>query len=148
MNSRILFALLFLAFPVVMHADVLLKTTQTWEGAQLVYPEGQAEVTSIKLLLPQGQVSPFHCHPVPTFGYVVKGTIEVETIDGKKTLIREGESAVEVFRTVHRGKAVDGDVEIVVFYAGAVGVPTTVLPENDVNHAHCNPPSKRSSALK
>jgi hypothetical protein len=43
-----------------------------------------------------------------------------------------------VMRTVHRGKALKGPVEIVVFYAGAQDVPTTVLPADDVDHQYCD----------
>ena len=70
-------------------------------------------------------------------GYILKGQVEVETKDGKKVILSEGESAVEVMRTLHRGRAIDGPVEIIVFYAGAKDFPTTVLPENDPNHEHC-----------
>ena len=120
------------------HSEELLKTTSTWEGGEIIYPEGKAEVTSFKLKIEEGEVTKFHCHPVPTLGYILKGHVEVETKDGKKTILKEGESAVEVLRTVHRGKAVGGPVEIVVFYAGATNLPNTVLPESDPEHAYCN----------
>ena len=120
------------------HSEELLKTTSTWEGGEIIYPEGKAEVTSFKLKIEEGEVTKFHCHPVPTLGYILKGHVEVETKDGKKTILKEGESAVEVLRTVHRGKAVGGPVEIVVFYAGATNLPNTVLPESDPEHVYCN----------
>jgi len=120
-------------------SDELLKTTTTWEGAAIAYPDGQAEVTSMILKIAAGETTQFHCHPVPTLGYILKGTVEVETRDGKKKVLREGDPAVEVLRTVHRGKALDGPVEILVFYAGATGIPNTVLPENDPDHVYCNP---------
>jgi len=119
-------------------AEELLKSTTTWEGKAIAYPEGTPEITSIILKIGVGDSPPFHCHPVPTFGYVLKGTIEVETREGRKTVFTEGQSVVEVMRTVHRGRAVDGPVEIVVFYAGASGVPVTVLPEDDAEHAYCD----------
>ncbi len=119
-------------------AQELLKTTKTWEGHEIVYPEGEAEVTSLKLKIQEGETSKFHCHPVPTLGYILKGTVEIETKEGKKIILKEGDSAVEVLRTVHRGKAIDGPVEIIVFYAGATDLPNTVLPENDPDFKHCN----------
>jgi hypothetical protein len=39
--------------------------------------------------------------------------------------------------TVHRGRAIGGPAEIVVFYAGAIGVPVTVMPEQDPDGLHC-----------
>ena len=121
----------------LVQAEEIMRTTTTWEGKKIAYPEGQAEVTAIKLKIPAGKTSPFHCHPVPTMGYVLKGKIEVETRDGKKIIFSEGEPAVEVLKTVHRGKALEGDVEIVVFYAGAVDVPHTVLADHEDSASLC-----------
>jgi hypothetical protein len=56
----------------------------------------------------------------------------------RKKLIKEGESVIEVLRTVHRGKAIGGPVEIIVFYAGATDIPNTVFPENDQQHQYCD----------
>ena len=36
-----------------------------------------------------------------------------------------------LMNTLHRGRAVGGAADIIVFYAGAEGVPTTVLPNTD-----------------
>ncbi|TDG13813.1 cupin domain-containing protein [Seongchinamella unica] len=119
-------------------AEPILQTGESWDGGAIAYPPGNAEVTAQILRLEAGQSAPFHCHPVPTMGYVLKGTAEVETIDGKRMIIGPGDPLVEVMRTVHRGTAVDGEVEIVVFYAGAEGVPTTVRPDEDPEGRYCD----------
>ena len=119
-------------------ATELLKTTRTWEGGEIRYPGGTAEITALRLEIEANEQTAFHCHPVPTLGYILKGTVEVEIRDGKTGLFREGESVVEVLKTVHRGRAVDGPVEIIVFYAGATGIPTTVLAEDDEQHLYCD----------
>ncbi|TGD71770.1 cupin domain-containing protein [Mangrovimicrobium sediminis] len=139
---RMLITLVLLAASAVCGAatEELLRSGQTWEGMPLTYPPGQAEITSVRLTLEPGQLSTFHCHPVPTFGYILAGRLEVETIDGAKIVFEPGTSTVEVMRTVHRGRALDGPVEVIVFYAGAEGVPTTVLPEKDPEHRYCNAP--------
>ena len=134
---NITMSILFLSTTTLFSKD-LIKTTTTWEGEKISYPKGQAKITSQKLSIKEGEVTKFHCHPVPTFGYILKGKVEVETKDGKTITFSEGESAVEVLRTVHRGKAVDGPVEIIVFYAGSSSMPNTVLPENDKNNTYCN----------
>jgi len=118
-------------------AEELLKSQTSWDGGAINYPKGQIEITSEILRIEENQVTQFHCHPVPTLGYVLQGKVEVEIKDGKKIVLTEGESAVEVMRTIHRGRAIDGPVEIVVFYAGSTTLPTTVLPENDINKEHC-----------
>ncbi|NOY63041.1 MAG: cupin domain-containing protein [Gammaproteobacteria bacterium] len=121
-----------------LHAEPLLKTKTSWDGGEIYYPKGEPEITSIKLKLAEGMTTKFHCHPVPTLGYILKGRVEVETKDGKKVLLKEGESAVEVMRTLHRGKAINGPVEILVFYAGSTSVPNTVFAGDDPKNLHCD----------
>lgn len=123
-------------------AEQLLKTTHAWDGGTIAYPEGKPEITSFKMVIPKDTVTPFHCHPVPTLGYILKGQVEVESADGKTTLLREGDSAVEVMRTVHRGKALGETVEIIVFYAGATDMPNTVLPHDDALFKYCDKPTR------
>jgi quercetin dioxygenase-like cupin family protein len=120
-----------LATSTVYGADILLETQTSWDGGDLAYPMGKAQVTSVILHIEPGDEPPFHCHPVPTMGYVLRGTLEVETERGDTRRIGEGSAMVEVMNTLHRGRTVGGPVDIIVFYAGAEGVPTTVLPGSD-----------------
>ena len=120
-------------------AEPLLRTSQSWDGGSFAYPRGEPEITAVILRIEEDQVPPFHCHPVPTMGYVLKGVAEVETRSGEKVKIRAGDPLVEVMETVHRGRAIEGPVEIVVFYAGAEGVPVTVLAADDPEYHHCKP---------
>ena len=138
MNVKIIASFFVVVSMAQLNAEELLRTEQTWEGTDIVYPTGTPEVTSIKLNIAEGELTPFHCHPVPTIGYVLQGDLEVETKEGKKKMLHKGESVVEVLRTVHRGRAVGGPVEIVVFYIGAASMPHTVLPENDPDHEYCD----------
>lgn len=132
-------SVLFLALlPSLVAAEDLLKSQTSWDGGNIKYPSGQAEISSIILRLEEGGVPKFHCHPVPTFGYVLLGEVEIETKEGKKTLLKQGESAIEVMRTVHRGRAIGGPAEIVVFYAGSTAMPNTVFPVDDPEGVYCN----------
>lgn len=119
-------------------AENLLQSTTSWDGGELYYPEGKAEITSFILKLEEGKQVPYHCHPVPTMGYVLRGSVEVETDKGDKTVLHQGESAIEVMKTVHRGTAVNGPAEIVVFYAGAEGVPNTVMLDDENAEEFCH----------
>ena len=123
--------------PVFAVAEPLLKTSESWDGGGIEYPTGSAEVTSVVLKLDEGKAAPFHCHPIPTMGYVLQGSVKVETKTGEIAVLGQGDSVLEVMRTVHRGIALDGPAEIVVFYAGAKGVPTTVLPADDPEGKYC-----------
>jgi quercetin dioxygenase-like cupin family protein len=136
MSSYVLGVLCWLAAAAVPAAEPLLQSTTSWDGGAFEYPDGKPEVTSVILAIGEGDEPPFHCHPVPTMGYVLRGVLQVETADGNKAVFRAGESVVEVMRTVHRGVAVEPPVEVVVFYAGAEGVPVTVLPDDDPA-GHC-----------
>lgn len=140
MNKRrhIVLALMLLGTQLI-QAEALLKSKTSWDGGDISYPQGEPEITSVKLSIDENMVTKFHCHPVPTLGYILKGSVEVETKEGKKVVLREGESAVEVMRTVHRGRAIGGPVEILVFYAGSTSMPTTILPEADPKNIYCNP---------
>ena len=117
--------------------EKLLQSSQSWDGGEINYPEGQAEITSLKLKLLKGHSTKFHCHPVPTFGYIVKGDLQVETLNGNKTLMKKGESILEVMKTIHKGTAIDSEVEIVVFYAGAKDIPNTVLMDSELAEKYC-----------
>lgn len=119
-------------------AQDLLQSTTSWDGGDIYYPQGDAEITSFILKLEPGKEVPYHCHPVPTMGYVLKGNVEVETANGDKTVLKQGQSAIEVMKTVHRGKAVNGPAEIIVFYAGAVGVPTTIMLDDERAEKYCH----------
>jgi quercetin dioxygenase-like cupin family protein len=105
----------------------LLKTTQTWNGAPIKYPEGQAEITSLLIEIAPGGETNWHEHTVPSFGMVLEGTLEVSLTDGKKKVMKAGEAIAEVIATAHNGRNVGTTpVKLVVFYAGAVGKQLTV----------------------
>jgi quercetin dioxygenase-like cupin family protein len=119
-------------------AEVLLETPTSWDGGHLAYPEGQVRVTSAILRIDPGEQTAFHCHPVPTMGYVLSGSVEVVTAQGDKRRFDKGDALVEVMKTPHRGRAVDGPVELIVFYAGAEDVPNTVMPgSEEAKHWTC-----------
>lgn len=104
----------------------LLHTQTSWAGSAAGYPDGPSEFTAAQIELPEGAETSVHCHPVPTLAYVVRGTLEVRTGDGRTQVFQAGEAFVEVMNTWHRGRAVAGPVELIVFYAGSPGIPNTL----------------------
>jgi quercetin dioxygenase-like cupin family protein len=105
----------------------LLKTTQTWNGAPIKYPAGQAEVTALMVEIAPGGETNWHEHPVPSFGVVVEGTLEVSLTDGKRKLLKPGEALAEVIATAHNGRNIGKTpLKLIVFYAGAVDKGITV----------------------
>lgn len=134
---KLLISLSLITLPLISSGEDLLKTTTSWDGGEIAYPEGEAEITSFKMHIGNDVTTKFHCHPVPTMGHILQGTVEIETEQGKKTTFNEGQSVVEVMRTVHRGIAVDGPVEIIVFHAGATGIPTTIFEGDPLAEKYC-----------
>jgi quercetin dioxygenase-like cupin family protein len=105
----------------------LLKTTQTWNGAPIKYPEGQAEITALMIEIAPGGETTWHEHPVPSFGMLLEGTLEVSLTDGRKKLIKPGEALAEVIGTPHNGRNIGKTpLKLIVFYAGAADKGLTV----------------------
>jgi quercetin dioxygenase-like cupin family protein len=133
-------AVLTLAVPACAHAlDAtpaikvmpLLRATTSWNGAPIAYPQGQAEISGIVIEIAPGAETGWHAHPVPSFGMVLEGTLEVTLKDGQFKRVGPGQALVEVVGTVHNGRNIGtGPVRLVVFYAGAVGMALTVKPRD------------------
>jgi quercetin dioxygenase-like cupin family protein len=112
----------------------LLKTTQTWNGAPVKYPEGQAEITSLMIELAPGAETNWHEHPVPSFGFVIEGTLEVSLADGRKKLIKQGEAIAEVIATAHNGRNIGKTpLKLLVIYAGAIDKQPLTVPRPDAS---------------
>lgn len=105
----------------------LIKTTTSWDGQPLVYPTGQAEITGIIVEIAPGAETGWHSHPVPSFGVLLQGSLDISLKDGQVKHLRAGDALAEVVATLHNGRNVGADpVKIMVFYAGAVGTPVTI----------------------
>ena len=108
--------------------DVLAKTVHSWDGNTLSnYPEGQPEVTILKISIPPKTKLPLHQHPVINAGVLLKGELTVETNDNKILHLKAGDPIVEVMNTWHFGENTGNEVaEIIVFYAGIKDKPITI----------------------
>jgi len=132
--KNILFGiLLFISCSSYVHAytivsDILVKSTHSWDGSQLPsYPEGQPEVTILRITIPIGAKIPLHQHPYINAGVLTKGELTVLTKKGEKLIMTAGDPIVEIVNKWHFGTN-SGNVpaEIIVFYAGIKGQPITV----------------------
>lgn len=108
--------------------DVLAKTTSSWNGERLSsYPDGQPEVTVLKIVIPPKVRLPLHMHPVVNAGILLKGELTVATDDNKTLHMVAGDALVEVVDTWHYGVNEGNEpAEIVVFYAGIKDKPITI----------------------
>lgn len=102
----------------------MLKTQTSWDGQSLQYPDGQAEVTGMLIEIAPGGETGWHLHPVPSFGMVVEGELEVALKDGRRNRLKAGDALAEVVNAAHNGRNVGPvPVKLVVFYAGSKGRP-------------------------
>lgn len=99
----------------------LMKTSSSWDGKPIVYPKGQAEVTALIVEITAGAQTGWHEHPLPSFAYVLEGTLEVTRGDGAVKVLRAGDTLPEVVNTLHNGRALEGkNVKLFVLYTGVV----------------------------
>lgn len=107
----------------------LVKTTRSWDGKLLpAYPQGQPQITILRISIPPGTRLDIHRHPVINAGVIISGQLTVLTKDGKTLHLKAGDPIVEVVNTWHYGIN-QGKIpaEIVVFYAGVIDMPITLV---------------------
>ena len=64
-------------------------------------------------------------------GYVLSGHLTIEKRDtGERKILHAGEALAETVDTTHRGFTTNESVELIVFYAGQIGLPLTVNEES------------------
>ena len=74
-------------------------------------------------IAPGGETG-WHLHPVPSFGMVLEGELEVSLKDGQRKRLKAGDALAEVVNTAHNGRNIgNAPVKLVVFYAGSKGQP-------------------------
>lgn len=81
--------------------------------------------------LPPGHVGGRHYHPGPVYVYVAKGSLTIETEDGKSQTVSAGELYQEPLHQVMqaRNTSTSDGVELVVFQIGDEGKPMMIKAE-------------------
>ncbi|MDD5186189.1 MAG: cupin domain-containing protein [Paludibacter sp.] len=105
--------------------EPVLTTDTTSIGQKIVYPDfANNEVSILKVTIPPGISTGWHKHSFPVFGYVMQGTLTVETKNGKSNIFLPGSAFSEVIHTLHNGtnKGTD-DVVLIAFFMGEKGKP-------------------------
>ena len=110
--------------PQEVQTEQLLKTSHSWDGtAYETYPGTAPELTVLKITIPANTTLKWHTHPMPNVAYVLSGELMVETRSGHQTRLKPGEVLPELVNIPHRGTSGNSPVELIVFYAGAPGLP-------------------------
>ena len=108
--------------------EQLAKSSKSWDGDALPeYPQGQPEVTILRIKIPAGAKLEIHNHPVINAGVLLAGELTIVAEDNKTLHLKAGDSIVELVNKKHYGKNEDTETaEIIVFYAGVENKPITV----------------------
>jgi quercetin dioxygenase-like cupin family protein len=112
--------------------EVLIQATRAWNGSPYThYPEGQAELTMVRITLPPHTTLPWHVHPSPNVAYVVSGSLTLQSRDdGASRVIQGGDAIAEIVGGAHRGVTGDEPVVLLVAYSGAEGLPLSIPAES------------------
>ena len=108
--------------------ETLISTNESWNGDLYSYPQGQAQMTLLKITAPVGFRTPVHTHPQPGIAYVVKGKLDcVVTADNTKVFSAGDSFATTFGDTPHYCESVGRESAIVfVAYAGVEEEPVTI----------------------
>ena len=109
--------------------ETLLSASESWNGDLYSYPQGQAQMTLLKITAPVGFRTPVHTHPQPGVAYVVKGTLDCVVTAENTKVFSAGDSFATTFGdTPHYCESVGNESAIVfVAYAGVEEEPVTIL---------------------
>lgn len=103
----------------------LLQTNEAWNGTPYTaYPAGKPQLTVMKMTIPPHTSLPWHSHPMPNMAYLLSGQLTIEDKESGRThRVKAGEALNEATGDIHRGYTTDEAAELVIFYAGAEGLP-------------------------
>ena len=61
------------------HGEILVQTTQSWNGiAYGPYPNGQPQLTVLKMTIPPRTALPWHTHAIPNAAFILSGRLTIE----------------------------------------------------------------------
>ena len=109
-----------------------LSASESWNGDLYSYPQGQAQMTLLKITAPVGFRTPVHTHPQPGVAYVFKGTLDCVVTADKTKVFSEGDSFATTYgETPHYCESVGNESAIVfIAYAGVKEKPVTIPFKN------------------
>ncbi len=117
----------------------LAETSKSWNGDELPkYPDGSPKITILKITIPPHSKLKVHKHLVINAGVLLKGELTVVDEHDNTLLLKTGDTIVELVNTWHYGENKSNKpAEIIVFYAGDIETPITVIKEdNNTKQTH------------
>lgn len=115
------------AHAVQVEQEVIVATGQAWDGSTWDYPPAAPQVTLLRLQVPPNTTLGWHQHPMLNVAYVVRGAITVERQhDSLQRHFSAGSAIAEMMNVTHRGHTGADGAELLIFYAGAPGMPLSI----------------------
>ena len=108
--------------------ETLISASESWNGDLYSYPQGQAQMTLLRITAPVGFRTPVHTHPQPGVAYVAQGTLYCVVTADKTKVFSSGDSFATTYGdTPHYCESVGNETTVVfVAYAGVEGQQVTV----------------------
>lgn len=104
---------------------VVADSAASWDGSPLpAYPAGRPCVSILRFTVQPHARLTMHSHPVINAGLVLRGELTVVAEHGSERTFHAGEGIVEMVGIPHYGEnRGEEPLELVMFYAGAEGMP-------------------------
>ena len=109
----------------------VVKSTATATGQKLQYPQtDKPEIESVLIEIAPGGESGRHMHPVPTYVYVLEGTLTVEMDKESPREYAAGSGFLESLNTWHNGKNLgQAPVKVLVVFVSEEGKKNFIRAE-------------------
>ena len=111
-------------------AITVLKTSVTNTRRRITYPRTtKPEIESVLITIAPGGQSGWHRHPVPTFVYVLRGTLLLGNQGQRRRRYRAGTAFLEATKTCHNASNPGTrPLQLLVVYIGKRGTPNLIRP--------------------
>jgi len=109
----------------------VVKATATATGQKLQYPQtDKPEIESVLIEIAPGGESGRHMHPVPTYVYVLEGTLTVDMDNESPREYAAGSGFLESLNTWHNGKNLgQAPVKVLVVFVSEEGKKNFIRAE-------------------
>ena len=115
--------------------EVLVQSTSAWDATPYTtYPDGPPQLSVLRITIAAHTALEWHSHPMPNAGYVLSGELTLEERDGISKHFVAGQAITETVNCIHRGVTGEVPTVLIVFYAGAPGLPLS-QPASDLGLA-------------
>jgi quercetin dioxygenase-like cupin family protein len=129
------YSLLFLSlpsFPIENEGDIkvtkLIETDSSWEKTKIFYPKGDTKITALLVEMQPKSKMKMHYHEVPSFGYILEGTIRVQSESGDIKTFSKGDVVIEMINKKHSGVNPGNTItKFIVFYMGTEDLKNTII---------------------